>query len=141
MIREINPSDVEAVMDIWLRTNVSAHFFIPESYWVNNFEEVKNEYLPGATSYVYEEEGTVKAFVSIVDDYFIGALFVGEEYQRLGVGNELINYCKEIYSRLDVTVYAENANAVKFYEKEGFRIIERRPDFDTKREELLMRWG
>ena len=34
--------DLEAVMQIWLGTNICAHFFIEETYWKNQYDYVKS---------------------------------------------------------------------------------------------------
>lgn len=36
MIRELGKADINRVTDIWLRTNIKAHYFIPAQYWKNN---------------------------------------------------------------------------------------------------------
>ena len=41
MIREMEQADIEAVMQIWLDTNIEAHSFIPEQYWQEHFAAVK----------------------------------------------------------------------------------------------------
>lgn len=37
--------------------------------------------MPIATTFIYEDGNIIKGFISIIDDIFIGALFVLEEYQ------------------------------------------------------------
>ena len=55
MIRKYVDSDIDAVMQIWLNTNIQAHGFISPDYWKNNFDVVK-EMLPLAEIYVYEDD-------------------------------------------------------------------------------------
>ena len=38
MIRELQKADINKVADIWLDTNVTAHYFISKQYWQDNFE-------------------------------------------------------------------------------------------------------
>ena len=52
MIRKLQKADINRVADIWLKTNLKAHFFISEQYWISNYEFVK-ELLPQAEVYVY----------------------------------------------------------------------------------------
>ena len=52
MIRKLQKIDINRVADIWLKTNLKAHYFIPEQYWTNNYEVVK-EMLPQAEVYCY----------------------------------------------------------------------------------------
>ena len=57
MIRVFNENDLYAVMQIWFDTNIITHNFIPKSYWIDNYDMVK-EILPQAEVYVYENELT-----------------------------------------------------------------------------------
>ena len=36
MIRKMQNIDIDRVADIWLKTNLKAHYFIPEQYWTSN---------------------------------------------------------------------------------------------------------
>ena len=38
MIRKMQNIDIDRVADIWLKTNLKAHYFIPEQYWTSNYE-------------------------------------------------------------------------------------------------------
>ena len=64
MIRELQKADINKVTDIWLDTNVTAHYFIPKQYWQNNFELVK-ELLLQATVYVYEQNQEIQGFIGL----------------------------------------------------------------------------
>ena len=41
MIRKMKNVDINRVADIWLKSNLKAHDFIPEQYWTSNYELVK----------------------------------------------------------------------------------------------------
>lgn len=139
-IHSCRKNDIEKVMDIWLRTNISAHNFIPESYWQDNYSLVRNNYLPSSKSYIYKQNGLIIAFISIVDNFFIGALFVDDRYQSMGVGRKLLDYCKEKYSSLNLSVYADNIRAVQFYKKCDFTIIDEQMNVDSGYKEYTMSW-
>ena len=47
MIRKLQNVDINKVVDLWLKTNLEAHHFISEQYWISNYERVK-EMLPQA---------------------------------------------------------------------------------------------
>lgn len=53
MIRKFRENDLPSIMQIWFDSNVEVHSFIPEKYWMDNFEMVK-DILPQAEIYVYE---------------------------------------------------------------------------------------
>lgn len=140
MIRKSTNADIEKMLDIWLEASIRAHEFIEEDYWRQMRASVKKYYLPNADSYVYEDKHKIKGFISIIDDKHIGALFIAPEYQRQKIGSKLINYAKKIYSELSLKVYTKNVNALKFYQKHGFKIVVEQQDEGTKEDELLMSW-
>ena len=41
MIRKLLNEDIDRVADIWLKTNLKAHYFITNQYWKSNYELVK----------------------------------------------------------------------------------------------------
>ena len=40
MIRKMLNGDIDRVADIWLKTNLKAHYFITNQYWKSNYELV-----------------------------------------------------------------------------------------------------
>ncbi len=141
MITEFDGSRINDVMSIWLETTITAHSFIKEQYWQNNYDIVKNEYLPISKTYVYEEDGMIKAFISVIDDSFIGALFVLKKHQGQGIGKNLLDHCKALYAQLELCVYSENEQAVRFYKNNGFTIISEQPNEDSGVMEYTMSWS
>ncbi|KYZ75261.1 acetyltransferase [Anaerosporomusa subterranea] len=140
MIKVLESSEIKEVMDIWLETNIKAHSFIQEKYWIDNYNVVKEQYMPISKTFVYKENNIIKAFISIINNSFIGALFVLKEYQGQGIGIKLLNYCKSIYPSLELAVYAENISAVDFYKNCGFVIKSEQPNGDSGFKEYIMLW-
>lgn len=140
MIKELENCEIDAIMDIWLKTNISSHCFIPEEYWVANYNVVKEEYLPISETFVYIENEVIKGFIGVIDGHFIGALFVLEEYQGNGIGQELLDHCKSLYLSLELGVYTENRLAVGFYTKNGFIVKKEQSNEDSGFMEYIMVW-
>ena len=140
MIRKFKEEDTVKVMTIWTKGNFQAHSFIDKDYWLLNFNKVKDEYLKKANTYVYVEDDTIKEFVSVLDDYYIGALFVRREYKRQGIGRKLLNYVKERYDRLELNVYEKNMDAILFYVSQGFVNQKIQIDGETNEKEYVMEW-
>lgn len=115
MIRQYNEDDIDAVMQIWLDTNIRAHNFIASGYWWINFDMVR-EMLPHAEIYVHEEDCArqIDGFIGLNDDYIEG-IFVKETMQSKGIGKQLLNHAKEVKSTLKLRVYQRNEKAIKFY--------------------------
>jgi len=145
MIKQFEPSQIDTVMKVWLKTTITAHSFIPEQYWIENYDIVRNEYMPMSTIFIYEEDDTIKAFISIIENTFvenpfIGALFVLKDYERQGIGTKLLNYCKSLYSSLELGVYIANISAVNFYKHGGFTVKTEQPNEDSGYKEYTMIW-
>ncbi len=107
MIKEFKINDLDEVMKIWIETNIEAHNFVPKKYWINNFQVVK-EMLPLAEVYICKEENIIKGFVGVIDKSYIAGLFVKKEYQREGIGSNLLNYCKIKYEHIKLYVFVRN---------------------------------
>ena len=138
MIRKLRNEDIEKVMKIWKDSTIKAHDFISKEYWENNYDVVKNTYIPMSETFIYEIENKIKGFISVINNEFIGALFVDINCQGLGVGSELIYYVVKEYNILSLAVYKENKNAVEFYISKGFKIIKRTIDEETGAVEYIM---
>lgn len=138
MIRKLQKTDINRVADIWLKTNLKTHYFIPEQYWTNNYEVVK-EMLPQAEVYVYEDDKIIQGFIGINDEYIEG-IFVSDEMQSCGIGKMLLDYIKDKKDRLQLKVYQKNVRAMSFYQREGFTIQSEEMDEFTREKEYVMNW-
>ena len=138
MIRKLQKVDINRVADIWLKTNLKAHFFIPEQYWISNYEFVK-EMLPQAEVYVYEDDKMIQGFIGVSDEYIEG-IFVSDEMQLCGIGKMLLDYIKDKKDKLQLKVYQKNVRAMSFYQREGFTIQSEEMDEFTREKEYVMNW-
>lgn len=140
MIRELQKTDIDTVSQIWLDANRDAHDFIPAEYWENNFLPVK-EMLLQAEVYVYIDEckNEIEGFVGMDQEYIAG-IFVRKEVRSEGIGKALLDFVKGKKQELTLNVYKKNERAVRFYEREGFQIIDRTVDKSTDEKEYLMKW-
>ena len=141
MLRELKEKDNDDVMKIWRDGNFKAHNFISNAYWSNKYSDVQNNLLKSSYTVIYEEDGKIKAFLSIKDDGEIWALFVIEEIQREGIGRILINYAKEKYEKLSLKVYEKNINATMFFKAMGFKKIKTQINESTFENEYIMEWN
>ena len=86
MIRKLLNGDIDRVADIWLKTNLKAHYFISNQYWKSNYELVK-EMLSQSEVYVFEADKMIQGFVGLNDKY-IGEceatvqIYVGEKEKQ-----------------------------------------------------------
>ena len=92
-----------------------------------------------AEVYIYEDKSRIQGFAGLDQDYIAG-IFVREEAQNRGIGKSLLDRVKEEKRKLALNVYVRNVRAVRFYLREGFRIVEDGTDENTGEKEYLMRW-
>ena len=137
MIKNLSMNKLEEVMRIWLETNIDAHDFIDKKYWIQNYDLVK-ELLKEADVYIFEENNIIKGFVGIVENNYIGGIFVKKNYQREWIGKKLIDFCKNKYSYLTLHVFKKYHKAINFYNKNDFMILDELINEDTKESEYLM---
>ena len=138
MIRELRKADINRVADIWLDTNIKAHYFIPAQYWKSNFELVKGLLLQ-ATVYIYEDNQEIQGFIGLNDEYIEG-IFVSAEMQSQGIGKILLNYAKDKRNKLFLNVYQKNTRAISFYKREGFEVQYSSMDEATGEKDYVMVW-
>ena len=118
MIRKLLNGDIDRIADIWLKTNLKAHYFISNQYWKSNYELVK-EMMSQYEVYVFEADKMIQGFVGLNDKYIEG-IFVSDEMQSCGIGKLLLDYVKDKKVSLRLNVYQKNARAISFYQREGF---------------------
>lgn len=140
MIKKLNLNQLDEVMKIWIDTNIDAHDFIPKEYWIDNFDLVK-KMLPSADIYVFNENNVIKGFIGVIEQRYIAGLFVKKEYQREGVGQKLLEYCKSKYQYITLDVFMKNKNAVNFYYKNNFKVLDKHINEETKEFEYTMFFG
>lgn len=137
MIRKLEEKDIDIIMNIWLDTNIKAHYFVSRKYWEDNYDMVK-EVLPKAEVYVYEDDNNeIDGFIGISDNHIEG-IFVRENLQSKGIGKSLLNHVKNIKDNLTLNVYQKNVRAKNFYLREGFVIQYEEIDEDTDEKEYIM---
>lgn len=140
-IRKAAADDIQAMLQIWLDASIQAHDFIPAAFWQHQLISMRDTYLPLAENYVIEDNNAVTGFASLLrPDAFLAALFVAPEQQGYGYGSALLDFLKQQGRELHLSVYAENAAAVSFYQKHGFKIISQGIDENTGHAEYAMTW-
>ena len=137
VIRRMSESDTDQVMQIWLATNIQAHDFVPESYWRNQFDDVK-KIIPSSEVYICEKSTEIVGFIGLAESYIAG-IFVTSEFQSYGIGKRLLDYAKALKPELYLHVYQKNIRAIRFYQREGFVIEAENTDENTGETEFLMR--
>ena len=141
MIRQYYECDIDALMKIWLDTNIQAHNFISPDYWRSNYDMVR-KLPPYAEIYVYEDDSIkqIVGFIGLNGNYIEG-IFVKETMQSKGIGKLLLNYVKKIKPALTLSVYQKKKKAIRFYQREKFSIQSENIDKNTEEKEFIMVWN
>ena len=139
MIRAYNTKDKTQIIDILRESEKDAHAFLGEEY-ISGELAVFGEYLEMAETFVYEGNGSIKGFISVLDKDFIFALCVDKDSRGQGIGKKLAQHCKNTYKSLEATVYAENEGAVEFFEKCGLHKKYETEDEDTGKMVISLGW-
>ena len=140
MIRPAVKQDMPAIMALWLVSTTEAHPFISAQYWRESEVVVRDTYLPNALTWVAEDKGEIIGFISVLEQQFIGALFVDKRYHGNGVGQLLMMHVKMIFPQLMLEVYLENHRALRFYQHEGFQTQDTQFNEDTQHQTAIMLW-
>ncbi|AKB19589.1 MULTISPECIES: N-acetyltransferase [unclassified Methanosarcina] len=139
MIRTYRKTDLEEMVRIWYDASVIAHPFVPASFWASHKSAMKEKYLPLAENYVFEQEGKVAGFISLVGER-VCALFISPDAQGKGMGKALLEHAKALKGRLSLKVYRDNKKAILFYEKSGLKAAGEEVDEHTGCLQILMGW-
>lgn len=137
MIREFDSSDMNDVLDIWLKASIKAHSFVESKFWESKIDDMRETYLPASDTFVFLDNRIIKGFFSLHGDT-LAAMFVSPEFQGKGIGRQLIDKAKSLRNKLDLTVYKENPKSIDFYRKCGFVITKEKVDEHTGHIEILM---
>nr|WP_232807817.1 N-acetyltransferase [Serratia liquefaciens] len=140
VIRPCHPADMERLMALWLPSTIAAHPFVKESYWQESATLVRENYLPRAQSWAYWHQGEIVGFISVLEQRFIGALFVEQAFHGHGVGQALMAHVQQRYPQLSLEVYEQNLRACAFYHKLGFQVTQRLFNEETQAYTLIMNW-
>jgi len=140
MIRNFQQTDIDQVISIWLEASIQAHDFVDSEFWKSKVEDMREIYIPSGETYVYEEGGIIKGFVSLYNDT-VAAIFVSPDSQGTGIGMQLMRKAKDVRDNLNLTVYKDNTKGIAFYKKCGFTIEQEQIDTHTGCHELVMKFN
>ncbi len=123
-LRPYKPADEDAAIELWRRTWQAAypHLNFTErlDWWRARW---RDELVPVAKIVVAEIDGVVTGFVTAdPDTMYLDQIVVAPEHWSGGIASALLAEAKRLSPRgLDLLVNKDNARAIGFYEKNGFR--------------------
>ncbi len=123
-IRTATEKDYPGIIETWELSVRATHHFLPEDY----LQEIKlllPSILPHVPLFIFcDEHGTIKGFAGVAEQK-IEMLFINPDNRGQGIGRKLTEYCIREFEAYKVDVNEQNEQAVGFYQKMGFHIMNR----------------
>jgi putative acetyltransferase len=123
-LRSYRTADEDAAIELWRRTWQVAYphldFAARVDWWRNRWRE---ELVPAAKIVVAETDGTMLGFVTVEPaSGYLDQIVAAPEHWGGPLASTLLDEAKRISpSRLELLVNKDNARAIRFYEKHGFK--------------------
>lgn len=123
-IRTYRDTDQTAVLEVWDQSARIAHMFLPTEHFETERITIATQYLPVAETWVYEHQGNIVGFISLLS-HTVGGFFVAPIMQRRGVGRSLMDHAVHLKGKLDLEVFEQNKIGRHFYDRYGFITVGR----------------
>jgi GNAT superfamily N-acetyltransferase len=97
--------------------------------------------LPANEVWLAESEGVAVGFIAFAAGW-VNQLYVAPRFQGRGVGSDLLSIAMRRNASLELWTFEVNAPAVRFYERRGFRVVERTDGAsnEAKQPDLRLQW-
>lgn len=122
MIRKYQPADCEDLLNLWARASALGHPFLSQEFLELERHNIPNVYLPNAETWIWETDGHVVGFISLLGNE-VGGIFVDPGFHRSGIGRALIDRAQALRGELEVEVFERNLLGRAFYAKLGFELM------------------
>lgn len=122
-LRTYRDTDEDAVIELWFRTWQQAYPSIDFSARLDNWRiRWRNELVPSACIVVAEQDTKIIGFVTIDQTGYLDQLVVDPESWGSELGNALMTEAKAMSPNgITLLVNTDNARAIRFYTRNGFR--------------------
>jgi len=138
VIRKYQPADCDDVLNVWARASAVAHPFLSQEFLDLERHNIPNVYLPKADTWVWEADGHVLGFISLLGNE-VGAIFVDPGFHRSGIGRALIHQARALQGDLETEVFERNLLGRAFYAKLGFAPVHQKVHNQTGFEVIRLR--
>ncbi len=130
MIRKYEPEDLGELLDVWYDASQIAHPFWTRDLFEQERRDISEEFLPIAETWVFEREGRVVGFISLLGNE-VGGIFVAPTWQGQGIGRALTDLARASRDHLDLEVFEANEIGRAFYNAYRFAVVGERLDEKT----------
>ena len=139
IIRKYAQSDLGAVLSAWEQASLIAHPFLTDEFMAFEKEQIANVYMPNAETWVAEVNDQVVGFISLAGNE-VGGLFLHPDFHGKGIGRVLMDQAQTIHGELEVEVFEENTIGRKFYDRYGFKFMEKKTNEATGNSALRLKF-
>ena len=124
-IRVATARDAVAVAEVFI-ASFDTITFLPRLHTrEETFSFIANTVLREQEVLVAEQDGRIRGFVAMADGNSLEHLYVHPEAQGRGIGSALLERAKErMPGGFRLWVFQQNAQARRFYEHRGLRVVE-----------------
>lgn len=119
MIREYRTDDLSALLEVWADASAVGHPFLNAEFLEAERQNIARLYLPASETWVWEADGRVVGFISLMG-VEIGGLFVDPTHHGRGIGRALVEHARGLREELEAEVFGDNALGRAFYAACGF---------------------
>ena len=123
MIRPYQDTDLNELLEAWYSASLVGHPFLDETFFQQERKNIREVYLPKAETWVFEQDGVVVGFISLLGNE-VGAIFVDSNYHGRGIGRALMDHARSLRAFLELSVLKDNRVGRDFYAKCGFHQVD-----------------
>lgn len=140
MLKKITNNDIDKMMDFWKSENIKSNKAYRNKDITDEYNHTQNQFSENIKSTtVYTEDDELYGYISINNQNQIWGILVKSTIRREGIGSVLVEQCQKTYKNLNVRVPRNDKVAIKFFEKNGFKINQEEENATEKT--ILMVWN
>lgn len=127
MIRQLQSGEEDAVALIWYRAGKAEYTYLPDFQALTE-QDAKQIFraviLSECEIWVETQGSSIRGFMALNGSY-IDRLYVDPQYQRMGVGADLLAHAKQLHpSGIELRTHQQNRGARAMYEHFDFKAAE-----------------
>ena len=127
VVRPATNSDAQAIASLWIRSRQASIPAIPKPIHSDGeiHRWVSDVLLPGGGTWLIEDDDELIGMMTLRDGW-IDQLYVDPGFAGMGLGTQLLDFAKRARPQgLRLWTFVSNAGAQRFYERNGFKEVER----------------
>lgn len=135
-IAKAEPKDARAVVEIFTRARAEM-MYLPVVHSAAETDGFFTAMVRAGDIWIAKLDATVAGFMEIKGGW-LHHLYVAPDFQNRGIGKALLDKAKqESREGIALWVFEDNTDAMRFYEREGFSLQEKRTKAQATNEENL----